>query len=70
LSKVHDAIKRFSEDIDLTIGTELLGFTGKNDPNRIRARKEREKVIEKMMDRRCSSIILLLSKFRIISGLQ
>ncbi|HBC86379.1 MAG TPA: hypothetical protein DCZ94_05430 [Lentisphaeria bacterium] len=49
LSKVHNAIKRFSEDIDLTIGKELLGFTDKNDPNIISARKEREKTIDKMM---------------------
>ena len=56
LSKVHNAIKRFSEDIDLTIGKELLGFTGKSDPNIISARKEREKIIEKMMEA-CSKYI-------------
>jgi len=56
LSKVHNVIKRFSEDIDLTIGKELLGFTGDHDPNIITARKDREKVIEQMM-KACSAYI-------------
>jgi len=35
LSKVYDAIKRFSEDIDITIGKELLGFSGEKDPEKV-----------------------------------
>ena len=32
LSKVYNAIERFSEDIDLSISRDFLGFTGDNDP--------------------------------------
>jgi predicted nucleotidyltransferase component of viral defense system len=33
LSKVYKAINRFSEDVDITVGRELLGFEGdKHDP--------------------------------------
>ena len=32
LSKVHDLIRRFSEDIDLSIHRAILGFKGRKDP--------------------------------------
>lgn len=32
LSKAWGLIDRFSEDIDLTIGRDLLGYVGDNDP--------------------------------------
>ncbi len=32
LSKVHGLIRRFSEDIDVSIHREFLGFSGKGDP--------------------------------------
>jgi hypothetical protein len=32
LSKAYDVIHRFSEDVDLSIGREQLGFVGDRDP--------------------------------------
>jgi hypothetical protein len=32
LSKIHQAINRFSEDIDLGVDYVALGFTGEKDP--------------------------------------
>ena len=34
LSKVHDVIQRFSEDIDLTVDRMLLGFVDERDPEK------------------------------------
>ena len=57
LSKVYGIIRRFSEDIDLTIGRELLGFSGERDPARITSRKKREQQTEAMMAA-CSALVL------------
>jgi len=43
LSKAYQAIDRFSEDVDLTIERELLGFGGENEPKYTASRKQRER---------------------------
>lgn len=43
LSKAWGLIDRFSEDIDLTIGREALGFDGDRAPDAARSRKERDR---------------------------
>jgi len=49
LSKVYKVINRFSEDIDLTLGRELLGFAGDKDPDNARSRKKREALTAAMV---------------------
>ena len=50
LSKVYNAIERFSEDIDLSISRDFLGFTGDNDPaNPNISGKKRKKLLEKLL---------------------
>ncbi len=34
LSKIFNVIERFSEDIDISVSREALGFTGEKDPER------------------------------------
>lgn len=46
LSKVYGVIKRFSEDIDIAIAREHLGFGGANDPENASSSKERERRLE------------------------
>jgi hypothetical protein len=41
LSKVFKVIERFSEDIDVTISREHLGFSGENDPENAPSNKQR-----------------------------
>lgn len=43
LSKAWALIDRFSEDIDLTIGREALGFGGANSPEQAPSAKQRAK---------------------------
>src|SRR5580692_504759 len=50
LSKVYRAINRFSEDVDITVGRELLGFDGdEHDPekaaNKSQAKKKTEQLV-------------------------
>jgi predicted nucleotidyltransferase component of viral defense system len=40
LSKVWRVIERFSEDIDVSLGREWLGFSGEHDPERASTRKQ------------------------------
>jgi len=47
LSKAYAAIERFSEDVDITIGRELLGFdTDQHDPEKAPSASQRKKRIE------------------------
>jgi hypothetical protein len=48
LSKVWKAIERFSEDIDISMSREWLGFGGDNDPEKIAGRKKREEALDEL----------------------
>lgn len=49
LSKIYNAIERFSEDIDLSISRKLFGFTGENDPAQPKmGTKERKRKLEQL----------------------
>jgi predicted nucleotidyltransferase component of viral defense system len=50
LSKVFNAIQRFSEDIDVSISRDYLGFSGENDPENIEGSNKRKKQIESLQD--------------------
>jgi predicted nucleotidyltransferase component of viral defense system len=50
LSKVYKVIHRFSEDIDLTVNRALLGFEGDNDPANIASNRQRDRLINRMVD--------------------
>ena len=45
LAKVWRAIHRFSEDIDISMSRELLGFTGDRDPEAAQTRAQRTKLL-------------------------
>lgn len=50
LSKIFQAINRFSEDIDLAVDYVALGFTGKRDPKQAGISKtQRAKILDEMM---------------------
>jgi hypothetical protein len=46
LSKAFNLIDRFSEDIDISLSREDLGFSGTDDPLRMPSRKQRTRQIE------------------------
>lgn len=46
LSKVYQAIDRFSEDVDLSFDRSALGFGGEKDPARASSRNQTEKRLE------------------------
>jgi hypothetical protein len=48
LSKVYGAIRRFSEDVDVSLGREWLGFGGGHDPERAKSSKQRRERLEKL----------------------
>jgi len=48
LSKVWKVIHRFSEDIDISLSREWLGFTGQRDPEAAPSRKQRTKLLEEL----------------------
>ena len=50
LSKVFNAIQRFSEDIDLIVDYEMLGFVGAKHPSACPSRNKRAALIEEMID--------------------
>jgi hypothetical protein len=50
LSKVFNVIERFSEDIDLSLSKELLGFGGDKDPEKASGSKQRNKRIEELAE--------------------
>jgi hypothetical protein len=49
LSKVYNVIHRFSEDIDLTVDRQLLGFDRHNDPANAKSNKQRDRLIGQMV---------------------
>ncbi len=49
LSKVWRAIRRFSEDVDLSLSREWLGFTGKLDPEKAASASQRKKRLEALV---------------------
>jgi len=48
LSKVWKVIHRFSEDIDISLSREWLGFTGDRDPESAPSRKQRTRLLEEL----------------------
>jgi hypothetical protein len=50
LSKGWGLIERFSEDIDMVIGREFLGFGGENSPERAPSRKQRKKRLAELKE--------------------
>ncbi len=48
LSKVWKVIHRFSEDIDISLSREWLGFTGERDPEAATSRKQRTRLLEEL----------------------
>ncbi len=48
LSKVWKVIQRFSEDIDISLSREWLGFTGDRDPESASSRKQRAKLLDEL----------------------
>lgn len=50
LSKIYDAIERFSEDIDVSIARDYLGFAGDADPENSESNSKRRKQIESLQN--------------------
>lgn len=48
LSKVWKVIHRFSEDIDISLSREWLGFSGQRDPEAATSRKQRANLLEEL----------------------
>ena len=48
LSKVWKAIARFSEDIDVSLSREWLGFAGAHDPEKACSRKQQRKRLDNL----------------------
>jgi hypothetical protein len=51
LSKVFDAIDRFSEDVDLSLNREDLGFTEDKDPFAATSKKQASRLIEELSEK-------------------
>ncbi len=56
LSKVYGAIRRFSEDVDLSFDRKGLGFVGATDPARSKTRKARDRSLS-ALSAKCRSFI-------------
>lgn len=56
LSKAFGLISRFSEDIDLTLNRDDLGFGGKDDPMQIEGTKARRRAIEGLSEK-CGGVV-------------
>jgi hypothetical protein len=56
LSKVFGIIKRFSEDVDLSVSPEWLGFGGEDAPDRASSRSQLEKRC-KMLEQACIAAV-------------
>ena len=59
LSKAYGLIDRFSEDIDLTIGRDALGFGGDNSPENAQTTSQQDKRLKKLREA-CSASVLTL----------
>jgi hypothetical protein len=57
LSKIFDAINRFSEDVDLAVDYAALGFTGDRDPRREEISKTRRATILNEMMTACQQCV-------------
>ncbi len=56
LSKAYRIIERFSEDIDISIEKEFLGFDKENDPEKAGSKKKQKKVLEALA-KSCSEYV-------------
>jgi len=56
LSKVFQAIERFSEDVDLSFNREDLGFGGEKDPLKAPSKKKQQARIDELIDA-CQAMI-------------
>jgi Nucleotidyl transferase AbiEii toxin, Type IV TA system len=65
LSKVYGVIDRFSEDIDLSLSREDLGFVGERDPYEAPSNKKKQALVDEIVER-CREVITseLLPKLR------
>jgi hypothetical protein len=73
LSKVFDAIDRFSEDVDLSLNREDLGFTEDRDPYAATSNKQARRLIEELSEKctdevRTSVLPILTEDFVSILG--
>lgn len=50
LSKVWKVVHRFSEDIDLSLSREWLGFTGDRDPEKTGSGKKRQRLLKELAE--------------------
>lgn len=50
LSKAWGLIERFSEDIDIVVDKDMLGFAGDAGPDRAPSKKQRQRRLEALMD--------------------
>ncbi len=50
LSKIFGVIRRFSEDIDLAVDWEMLGFVGERSPSTEMSNTKRNKLLEEMRE--------------------
>ncbi len=50
LSKVYDTIRRFSEDVDISVEKSYLGFEGDKNPSSTESNKKAKKLIEELGD--------------------
>jgi predicted nucleotidyltransferase component of viral defense system len=50
LSKVYNVIKRFSEDVDVAIECDSLGFCGDNDPEADVTKKEQQRRVKRLKE--------------------
>src|SRR6185312_13908908 len=57
LSKVYGLIERFSEDIDLSLSREDLGFGGDRDPYSAPSRKKQDALIDELVARCTEAIV-------------
>ena len=49
LSKIWQAIRRFSEDVDVSLSREWLGFTGPLDPEQAKSVSQRKKRLDALV---------------------
>lgn len=56
LSKIYGVIDRFSEDIDLSIERELLGFDSSNNPENAASKKKQRAVLDNLL-KACSDYV-------------
>lgn len=71
LSKVWQAIQRFSEDIDVSLSRDWLGFSGEHDPEHAHSRKQQKKRLDDLAEA-CAERIqeVLLPALRVQVGRQ